>query len=113
MSGKPCDKPFKGPVRLNEVFHKSKSIIIPCLQAIVLNKEQDAFDAIMGRQVKEGHVVVIRYEGPKGRCAQDTVHMGSLELNFLNDVYILYKARNVAGTFIVLGCQRCCHLVQQ
>ena len=33
----------------------------------MFDNEQDAFDAIMGRQVKEGHVVVIRYEGPKGR----------------------------------------------
>ena len=37
-------------------------------QAIVFDNEHDAFDAIMARHVKEGQVLVIRYEGPKGRC---------------------------------------------
>jgi dihydroxy-acid dehydratase len=30
------------------------------------DSEEDAIDAIMNGQIKEGHVVVIRYEGPKG-----------------------------------------------
>ena len=34
--------------------------------AKVFNKEEDAFDTISERQIKEGDVVVIRYEGPKG-----------------------------------------------
>jgi len=33
----------------------------------VFDNEHEALDAIMSRQVKEGHVLVIRYEGPKGR----------------------------------------------
>lgn len=34
--------------------------------ARVFNSEEDAFAAIMDRQIKSGDVVVIRYEGPKG-----------------------------------------------
>jgi dihydroxy-acid dehydratase len=34
--------------------------------AIVFDSEEDAMNAILGGQVKSGHVVVIRYEGPKG-----------------------------------------------
>lgn len=34
--------------------------------ARVFNSEEDAFTAIMDRQIKSGDVVVIRYEGPKG-----------------------------------------------
>lgn len=34
--------------------------------AIVFDSEEDAMKAILGGQVKSGHVVVIRYEGPKG-----------------------------------------------
>lgn len=34
--------------------------------AIVFDSEEDAMEAIMSGKVKPGHVVVIRYEGPKG-----------------------------------------------
>jgi dihydroxy-acid dehydratase len=34
--------------------------------AIVFDSEEDAMKAILGGKVKAGHVVVIRYEGPKG-----------------------------------------------
>ena len=34
--------------------------------AIVFNSEEEAIDAILGKKVKDGNVVVIRYEGPKG-----------------------------------------------
>lgn len=34
--------------------------------ARVFNREEDAFAAVIGHQVKPGDVVVIRYEGPKG-----------------------------------------------
>jgi dihydroxy-acid dehydratase len=34
--------------------------------AIVFDSEEDAMKAIMGRKIKAGHVIVIRYEGPKG-----------------------------------------------
>jgi len=35
-------------------------------RAITFNSEEDAMKAIMDGKVKEGHVVVIRYEGPRG-----------------------------------------------
>ncbi|XP_065181071.1 dihydroxy-acid dehydratase 2-like [Sycon ciliatum] len=35
-------------------------------KAVVFDGEQKAFDAIMQGQLKPGHVLVIRYEGPKG-----------------------------------------------
>lgn len=34
--------------------------------AIVFDSEEEAMNAILGGKVKSGHVVVIRYEGPKG-----------------------------------------------
>lgn len=34
--------------------------------ARVFNREEDAFSAVRNRKIKEGDVVVIRYEGPKG-----------------------------------------------
>jgi dihydroxy-acid dehydratase len=34
--------------------------------ARVFDSEEDAVEAIMGQQIKEGDVVVVRYEGPKG-----------------------------------------------
>lgn len=34
--------------------------------AVVLESQEDAVDAILTKRVKEGDVVVIRYEGPKG-----------------------------------------------
>lgn len=35
-------------------------------RAVVFDREEDAFDAISKRQIKENDVVIIRYEGPKG-----------------------------------------------
>jgi dihydroxy-acid dehydratase len=35
-------------------------------QAVVFNSQEDAVDGILGGKVKEGDVVVIRYEGPRG-----------------------------------------------
>ncbi|SFV52090.1 Dihydroxy-acid dehydratase [hydrothermal vent metagenome] len=35
-------------------------------KAICFNSQQEAIEGIMGRKVQAGHVVVIRYEGPKG-----------------------------------------------
>jgi len=35
-------------------------------KAIVFNSEEEAFKAVIGGRVQSGHVVVIRYEGPKG-----------------------------------------------
>jgi len=66
MSGKPCDKPFEGPVSLR-CPHTKTALHHFWSQAIVFDNEYEALDAIMSQQVKEGHVLVIRYEGPKGR----------------------------------------------
>jgi len=35
-------------------------------KAKVYDREEDAFDAVSKREIKEGDIVVIRYEGPKG-----------------------------------------------
>ena len=35
-------------------------------KAIVFNSEEESLKAILGGRVKKGHVIVIRYEGPKG-----------------------------------------------
>ncbi|MGI0089469.1 MAG: dihydroxy-acid dehydratase [Nitrosopumilaceae archaeon] len=35
-------------------------------RAKVFDREEDAFDAVSKREIKEGYVVIIRYEGPKG-----------------------------------------------
>lgn len=35
-------------------------------EAIVFESQEDAVEGILGGKVREGHVVVIRYEGPKG-----------------------------------------------
>jgi dihydroxy-acid dehydratase len=34
--------------------------------AVVFDSEEDAMAAILGKKIKAGHVIVIRYEGPKG-----------------------------------------------
>lgn len=34
--------------------------------AVVFESQEDAVEGILGKKVEEGHVVVIRYEGPKG-----------------------------------------------
>jgi dihydroxy-acid dehydratase len=34
--------------------------------AIIFDSEEDSFDAIMGGKIKQGDVIVIRYEGPRG-----------------------------------------------
>jgi len=35
-------------------------------KAIVFDSEEEAMKAILGKKIKPGHVIVIRYEGPKG-----------------------------------------------
>jgi len=35
-------------------------------RAKVFEREEDAFDAVSKREIKEGDIVIIRYEGPKG-----------------------------------------------
>jgi dihydroxy-acid dehydratase len=48
LSGKQFDNLFIGP-------------------AVVFDNEQDAYDAVMAGRIKAGDVLVIRYQGPKGR----------------------------------------------
>ena len=73
LSGKVFDKPFQGPVSalllLTTTYPKwtSKQQLSPTFQAIVFDSELSAYDAVMAGDVKPGHVLVIRYEGPKGR----------------------------------------------
>jgi dihydroxy-acid dehydratase len=43
-----------------------ESILVFTGKAIVYESQEDAVDGILGGKVKAGHVVVIRYEGPKG-----------------------------------------------
>ncbi|MEK6590569.1 MAG: dihydroxy-acid dehydratase [Nitrospinota bacterium] len=44
----------------------SRKMMVFTGSARVFNSEEDAMKAIMGKKIKEGDVVVIRYEGPKG-----------------------------------------------
>ncbi|MBI4379300.1 MAG: dihydroxy-acid dehydratase [Nitrospinae bacterium] len=44
----------------------SRKMMVFTGSARVFNSEDDAMKAIMGKKIKEGDVVVIRYEGPKG-----------------------------------------------
>lgn len=42
-------------------------MVLSISQAIVFDGEGEAYDAVMEGRVKPGQVLVIRYEGPKGR----------------------------------------------
>jgi dihydroxy-acid dehydratase len=44
----------------------SRKMMVFTGSARVFNSEEDAMKSIMGKKIKEGDVVVIRYEGPKG-----------------------------------------------
>lgn len=44
----------------------SQEMRVFCGTAKVFNSEEDAMAAIMGKEIQQGDVVVIRYEGPKG-----------------------------------------------
>jgi dihydroxy-acid dehydratase len=44
----------------------AKEMMVHSGPARVFDKEEDALEAIFGGRVKQGDVVVIRYEGPKG-----------------------------------------------
>ena len=67
-------KPTGGVVALKGSFAPDGAIVkitgIPVLQftgpARVFDCEEDAFAAVEGRDIAEGSVIVIRYEGPKG-----------------------------------------------
>ncbi len=43
-----------------------ESVMVHSGPAVIFESQEDACDAILGGRVKEGDVVVIRYEGPKG-----------------------------------------------
>ncbi len=61
---------LKGNIAPNGCVIKQSAVIPEMLtftgEAICFDSEEDAMKAILGGTVKNGHVVVIRYEGPKG-----------------------------------------------
>lgn len=74
---KPLDTPLyrmgtavvlKGSLAPDGAVVKMSGVKITKFQgrARVFDREEDAFDAVSNNQIKEGTVVVIRYEGPKG-----------------------------------------------
>ncbi|MBN2057984.1 MAG: dihydroxy-acid dehydratase [Candidatus Saganbacteria bacterium] len=76
---RPLNKPYhkegglailKGNLAPNGCVVKQSAVSTKCMKfkgkAIVFESEETAMKAIMDRKVKAGHVVVVRYEGPKG-----------------------------------------------
>jgi len=74
-----CDKPFSqdgglailtGNLAIDGCVVKTAGVVEEMLafegEAIVFDSQEDACEGILSGQVKAGHVVVIRYEGPKG-----------------------------------------------
>lgn len=61
---------LKGNLAPNGSVVKQTAVSSHCLKlkgkAIVFESEEEAMKAILGRKVKPGQVVVVRYEGPKG-----------------------------------------------
>ena len=61
---------LKGNIALDGCIVKTAGVDESILKftgpAIVFESQEDAVDGILGGKVKAGHVVVIRYEGPKG-----------------------------------------------
>jgi hypothetical protein len=55
-------------------------------KAVCFNSQQEAIDGIVGGKVKEGDVVVIRYEGPKDLNNQ---HIQKFQIFYL--LYILHQ----------------------
>ena len=49
-------------------------------EALVMNAEQDALDALQGGKIEEGTVIVIRYEGPKGGPGMPEILAVTLQL---------------------------------
>lgn len=70
-------------------------------KAIVFNSEEDSLKAILGGRVKKGHVIVIRYEGPRGgpgmreMLAPTSAIMGK---GLGNDVALITDGRFSGGT---------------
>lgn len=61
---------LKGNLALDGAVVKRSAVLKEMLkhkgQAKVFNSEEEAIEAILGKKIVEGDVVVIRYEGPKG-----------------------------------------------
>ncbi|MEI8632118.1 dihydroxy-acid dehydratase [Vibrio sp. PP-XX7] len=61
---------LKGNIALDGCIVKTAGVDESILKfqgpAIVFESQEDAVDGILGGKVKAGHVVIIRYEGPKG-----------------------------------------------
>jgi dihydroxy-acid dehydratase len=79
--GQPVVRPLNDPLKATGGFVILKGNLAPegCVLKVagherlnhsgparVFDREEDAFAAVQARQIKEGDVVVIRYEGPKG-----------------------------------------------
>lgn len=70
-------------------------------KAIVFNSEEESLKAILGGKVKKGHVIVIRYEGPRGgpgmreMLAPTSAIMGK---GLGNDVALITDGRFSGGT---------------
>ncbi len=70
-------------------------------KAIVFDSEEDCLKAILGGRIKKGHVIVIRYEGPKGgpgmreMLAPTSAVMGR---GLSNDVALITDGRFSGGT---------------
>ncbi|MCT4595821.1 MAG: dihydroxy-acid dehydratase [Anaeromicrobium sp.] len=76
---RPIDKPYRnrgglailrGNLAMDGAVVKESAVAAEMLvhsgPAKVYNSEEEAVEAIFNREIKKGHVVVIRYEGPKG-----------------------------------------------
>jgi dihydroxy-acid dehydratase len=76
---KPIDNPYsatgglaalKGNIAQDGCVVKRSAVAVSMLKhegpARVFDSEEAAFEAIMGKKIKAGDVIVIRYEGPKG-----------------------------------------------
>lgn len=61
---------LKGNLAPNGCVVKQSAVSARCMKfkgkAVVFESEEEAMKAIMGRKIKAGMVVVVRYEGPKG-----------------------------------------------
>jgi dihydroxy-acid dehydratase len=61
---------LKGNLAPNGCVVKQSAVSPKCMKfkgkAVVFESEEEAMKAIMGRKIKSGMVIVVRYEGPKG-----------------------------------------------
>lgn len=70
-------------------------------KAICFNSEQDAIDGILGGKVKNGHVVVIRYVGPKAAAMPEMLYPTSClkAVQGLTEVALISDGRFSGGSY--------------